>query len=562
MEKIKLGYELETGKEVKIKPSHLIVSGITQESGKTTTLQALIKRGQFKAIIFKTKIGEKGITEGSIVPPYYKDEFDWEYASDLLEASRKEKLKFERAWIIKYSKTATNLLEFKKNIDEAIPVVKRDLEKNVLITLQAYLDKILPELQYAPLSNTLDVREGINIMDLERFKSETQSLIIRSVLREVLKKEKNTIVVIPEAWKYIPEGRGNPVKRDAEAFIRQGATNNNYLWIDSQDITGVDKTILKQVSTWILGYQREINEIKRTLDQLPIPRKDKPTTDDIATLKLGHFYVATSDFTEKIYVQPSWLDTKTAKKIALGKVDVNTIKPPESLAPYGIATPPTPTRKQEVLDLTPIRVEINELRNDFFNKIQQQQEAINKVYTELYTIKSQNQKIDEDLIVGKVLQKIQIPTQNNIQFNEEELIQKIVSRIPKGVGTTVYEVAPLEKLTKDFLQEAKDKVLNDINTLDNEEKKILKFIESLQRRTNISEIMEKGFHMNPSSGSRSRLTKKLQNMKILEIIRGDKGHIYPNLKVKAKKYMETHNATEQEVEQVYNHILMEMLIVT
>ena len=560
---MKIGYEIGVGKEVEIKPSHLVVTGITQESGKTTTLMALIRRGKFRAIIFKTKIGEKGITEGSIVPPYYKDEFDWEYASDLLEASRKEKLKFERAWIIKYSKTATNLLEFKKNIDNAIPNVKRDLEKNVLITLQAYLDKILPELQYAPLSNTLDIREGINIMDLERFKEETQSLIIRSVLREVLKKEKNTIIVIPEAWKYIPEGRGNPVKRDAEAFIRQGATNNNYLWIDSQDITGVDKIILKQVSTWILGYQREINEIKRTIEQLPIPYKNRPTTDDIATLKVGQFYVATSEFTKKVYVQPLWLDSKIAKKIALGKIDVNTVKPPESLSPFTIVRPEFKQETQSVtIDLNPIRKEINELRNDFFNKVQQQQDAINKVYNELYGIKTQNQKVDEDLIVGKVLQKITIPTQNNIQFNEEDLIKKVLEKVPKTGMVTTYTVAPLEKITKDFLEEAKNYVLNKITSLDDEQKKMLKYLESLKSGQKLGTIIEKClFKSQTSGGTRESIGKKLKTMAEMETIRYDLSHglFYPNLKDLIKKFCEQHGVTDQEVEQIHNHILMEML---
>jgi hypothetical protein len=556
---MKIGYEIGNGEEVGIKPSHLVVTGMTQESGKTTTLMALIKRGKFKAIIFKTKIGEKGITEGSIVPPYYKDEFDWEYASDLLEASRKEKLKFERAWIIKYSKNATNLLEFKRNIDNAMLTLREGLEKNILITLQAYLDKILPELQYAPLSNTIDIREGINIMDLERFKEETQSLIIRSVLREVLRKEKNTIIVIPEAWKYIPEGRGNPVKRDAEAFIRQGATNNNYLWIDSQDITGVDKTILKQVSTWILGYQREINEIKRTIEQLPIPSKDRPTTDDIATLKVGHFYVATSEFTKKVYVQPLWLDSKIAKKIALGKIDVNTINPPESLSPFAIMRQELKQDVQAVtIDLNPIRKEINELRNDFFNKIQQQQDAINKVYNELYGIKTQDNKVDEDLIVGKVLQKITIPTQSNIQFNEEELIKRVLERVPVGMATT-YTVAPLEKLQKDFLEEAKQRILDEINKLSGDLKKSLKFAET-RGQTSKKEIYNIGLGNKGGYAGGGTFDKGINEMVKNGLMRKDThGNFFGNLKQRIIQECSAMKITEQEVEQIYNHILMEML---
>lgn len=559
---IHIGYEIGTAEKVSISPSHLIVTGVTQASGKTTTLQALIKRGQFKAIIFKTKIGEKGITEGSIIPPYYKDEFDWEYASDLMEASRKEKLKFERAWIIKYSKTATNLLEFKKNIDEAIPNVKRDLEKNVLITLQAYLDKILPELQYAPLSNTLQLKEGINIMDLERFREETQGLIIRSVLREVLKKEKNTIIVIPEAWKYLPERVGSPVKRDAEAFIRQGATNNNYLWVDSQDITGISKTILKQVSIWILGHQREINEIKRTIEQLPIPKKDRPTTNDIATLKVGHFYVATSDFTKKVYVQPSWLDGVTARKISLGEVDVGTIKPPENISPFTLIGPEAKEPQTVTIDLQPIRQEINELRNDFFDKIQQHQEAINKAYSELFAIKTQNQKIDEDLIVGKVLQKIKIPTHENTpQVDEEQLIQKILSRIPRGSGATVYEVAPLEKIQKDFLEEIRQRMINDVSGLNDEQKKILMFVETQSKGCNQTHILSKGLFVSTTSGgTRQRVSKECKEMATLNIVRMDKnGVVYPLLEDRIHALMGTHNAKEQEIELLYNHILMEIL---
>jgi len=37
--KIKLGDEIKTGKEVFIEPSHLIVTGLTQKAGKTTTIR-------------------------------------------------------------------------------------------------------------------------------------------------------------------------------------------------------------------------------------------------------------------------------------------------------------------------------------------------------------------------------------------------------------------------------------------------------------------------------------------------------------------------------------------
>ncbi len=576
--KIKFGYEIKSGKEVEIPLAHTIITGITNLSGKTTAIMGLIRRSGLKAIIIKTKIGEKAITEGSIIPPFYKEDFDWEYASELLEASRKEKLKFERSWIIKYSKTAKNLLEFKQNIDNALAEGKlRELEKSVLITLQAYLEKILPELQYAPLSKTLDIRDGINIMDLERFKEETQGLIIRSVLNEVLTKEKNTIVVIPEAWKYLPERLSSPVKRPAEAFIRQGATNNNYLWIDSQEITGTSKTILKQVSVWCLGFQREVNEIKRTLDQIPLSKKSKPKPEEIATLKLGEFFVATSDFTKKTYSQPSWLDDKIAKLVSIGKKNVEDIEQPTHIAPYQIVA-----KKQEEtgeivkeypftsLDVSSFTKKINELRddfisnrNDFFTKFQQINETISKIFTEIYKIRNENKTIDEDEIVMRVLQKIPITNINNqnpySQIDEEALISKIIERIPKTAGTVTYEIAPQEALKKKFLEQEKNKILEDVSKATPKAKEVLKFIESVGKGMEIKEVCLR--LAKTTTGSASQVIRNsINELARLRLVRKDThSRVFPYLKDRITDELGFHKAKPEEIEQVYNHIIFEML---
>lgn len=571
--KIKFGYELKSGKEVEIPMSHTVITGLTQEAGKTTAIMGLIKRSGLRALIIKTKIGEKAITEGSIIPPFYKDTFDWEYAVELLESSRKEKLKFERSWIIKYSKTANNLLEFKKNIDDALAREKmRELEKSVLITLQAYLEKILPELQYAPLSKTLDIKEGINVMDLERFKEETQTLVIRSVLNEVLLREKNTIIVIPEAWRYIPEKVNSPVKRPAEAFIRQGATNNNYLWIDSQDITGVSKVILKQVSNWILGYQREKNEIERTLDQIPINKKNKPKTEEIATLKLGQFFVATSDFTVKAYAQPSWMEDSIAKKISTGKINISSVEQPTHIAPYQIIQKQAEIKEDNGITNKEVELlpkKINELRedfisnrNDFFNKFQQINETTSKIFEEIYKIKNESNKINEDEIVMRVLQKIPINNQNsNSVIDKESIIKEVIARVPKSAGSVTYEVAPLEKIKKEFLQESKDKILLDISKLSNNAKKTLKYLESKGIGCSTSEICMNGFLYSQGSGGYAKIVndamKELSTYLIAEKDKG--GTNYGKLKNRIKFLLEGHEATDQEINNLYQHILMEML---
>lgn len=467
-----LGYEVKTGKKVEIPLAHLIVTGITNLSGKTTCIEALIKRSGLKAIIFKTKVGEAGINEGTIIPPYFKENSNWQYVQSLLEATLKERMKFERSWIIDACRNANSLLEVKANIDRFLADGKdargrtlNALSRSIYTTLQAYFELILPQLQYSNFSKTLELRDGINIMDLERYKVEIQSLVMRSVLETVLNEQKGVIVVIPEFWKFCPQTRGSPVKMVAEEFIRQGATNQNFLWADSQDLANVDKTLLKQVSVWVLGLQQERNEVKHTLDQIPVSKSLKPKTEEIMTLDLGHFFVSTPDMVKKVYVLPAWLDEAKGKDIALGKLKVESIQKPSAIAPYSIM--PLSQKQQEMPNFESQKVyaktqqDMIELRQDFFNKQQQMQEQFNRIAEELYKIQTSKQEINIDEIVSKVLQKVQIPAQQNI--NKEQIISEVLARVPRMSGSVTYEVAPLEKIKKDFLNEAKNKIMSEIS---------------------------------------------------------------------------------------------------
>ncbi len=558
---IKLGYEIKTGKEVGIKPSHLIVTGLTQLSGKTTTLEALIKRSGLKAVIFKTKIGEKSFTEGTEVAPFFRDRSDYEFVKSLIEAYAKEKLFLEKGTLMRLCKGSASLIEIKKRVDDELAEGKlRGLKEEIHTRLQHYLENLIPQIQYANLSSTLEIREGINIMNLERFSEEAQSLIIQSVADEVLKTMKGVIIVIPEAWKFIPQKYNNPCKRVVESYIRQGATNQNFIWIDSQDMAGVDKVPLKQISTWILGYQSERNEVKHTLDQISLPKKMKPTEQEIMTLRKGHFFLSCYEGVSNVYVQPSWLSDEDAIKISKGKLNVDKIEAPENLVPNSIPIQEKSQDKVEIrFDDSKIRKDLIELRSDFFNKIQELQNFEQKLASELYNLKSQKVEINEDELISKVLQKMPSTPIASQSLNNDEIIKEVLLRVPKSTGSIVYEVAPQEKIKKDFLEEAKNKVLNDINILNERSKKILKFIEGLGKRTNISEIMEKGLLLKPSSGSRSAIQKEIIELFNLEVARKDGAHIYANLKEKAKKYMEIHEAKPEEIEQVYNHIIMELL---
>ena len=569
--KVLVGFEIETGEKVFLNPDHLLVTGVTQYSGKTTCLESLINRLGVKAIAFRTKLGEKSFIQGTIIPPFFKDKSDWQFIQGLLEATIGEKLKgWDRSKIIQLSKGTNSLLEFKKRVDDTLLNEKlRGFDKDILINLQAYLELVLPKLQTTQFSKELDLVEGVNIIDLERFSRdvEVQSLVIRSVIEEVFHKYKNTIVILPEAPKFLPQKRGNPCKVIVEQFIREGATDNKLLWVDSQDMASTDKIPLKQISTWILGYQSEINEVKHTISQIPLPQSKKPKPDDIMTLKLGEFYVCTRDFVKKVYVMPFWLDENKAKKVAMGKIKVSELDAPETLTPFKVAMKqPEKVTEQPSIDFTETSKRFNkeliEARQDFFNKIGDIQDQINKIASELFNLKNQpKQEINEEELISKMLQKI--PTQNSsvtsVSVDEEALISKVLARVPSGAK--VYEVAPLEKIKKDFLEEAKNYILSEISKLDDEEKKMLKFIESQGKGCSQTMLIDKCLKLSATSGgNRNKVSKKTANMKGLLVIDKDKNAIvYPKLKDFIKSYLGTHEATEQEIENVYSHIIMEML---
>ena len=564
---IRLGYEIETGKEIKIPISHLMVTGLSQKSGKTTTLESLITRSKKRAIVFRTKIGEKGFLAGTIIPPYFKDKSDWQFIERLINAVMSEKIhRDERASIIKLAKQTNgeSLLDFKKKVDQRLTEKIGISESNTLTNLQAYLELVLPKLQSITFSNQLELSDGLNIIDLERFSrdSEVQSLIISSVLEEVLYNFKDVIVVIPEAWKFIPQGKGSPCKQSVEEFIRQGATNNNFIWIDSQDIAGVDKIPLKQISEWILGYQSEINEVKHTINQLPLPKKNKPTSDDIMSLGKGIFYYASRDLTTKTYVQPFWLDEKRSKDVALGKLDIENIDAPESIAPFKIAKKQSEDNRTEI-DLTEttkrFSKELNEIRTDFFNKIGDLQEQFTGVYDSIFELKNSKQEVDIDTVVGLVLQKI--PTSNgHTSVNEDDIIQKILQKIPKS-GSVVYTVEPLEKIKKDFIQAAKEKIIEDISKLSDGSKKMLKYLESRAADVPSNELCTKCFLM-PQAGGGYGQTVNGYGKELITVLVIDKksnGRYVGKLKTRIADLLQVHEPTEGEINNLYNHIIMELL---
>lgn len=314
---IVLGAEVGTGEVVTIQPQHMAVTGQTQQSGKTTTLEALATRSGSTALTFITKRGEGSFASGHRVQPYFRDRADWQFVDQLLEAQLHEKNKFLRQWIIKLCDDTKTLADVQRKIRARLPKAK-GLTEGVYIQLDAYLELIVPEIERADLAPTLALkRAAVNVMDVSGFTTPMQMLFVQSAIDWVNEHYRDIIVVVPEAWEFIPEGKGSPVKQSAVVLVRKGAALGNYIWVDSQDMAGVDKTILRGCTTWLIGVQREANEIKRTIANIPASIK-RPNAADIALLERGQFFACFGRHCIKTYVQPAWLPLSAAINVARG----------------------------------------------------------------------------------------------------------------------------------------------------------------------------------------------------------------------------------------------------
>jgi hypothetical protein len=319
---IPIGFEVGTGHPVSIPLAHTFVTGQTQLSGKTTTLRALVARSGQRALAFVTKRGEE--FEGRRVAPYLPKQGDapihWRLVETLLASAVEQKaLKWERFQIINAAKGARSLEDVQVNVRKLLEKSKENRNREIFTLLDEYLELVLPQMRSLAASDRLDLQPGLNVMDLSAIASQTQAMVIRAALERINHHETNVLTVLPEAWEFAPRGRSAPAKDEAIAMARKGAAKGvrNLLLVDSQDIAGVDESVRRACSVWLLGVQRELNEVQRALKMMDAGMK-KPKASDVAQLELGQFFACWGSHAVKVYVQPVGMSAEEAQHVAMG----------------------------------------------------------------------------------------------------------------------------------------------------------------------------------------------------------------------------------------------------
>ncbi|HXO84679.1 MAG TPA: hypothetical protein VN803_04055 [Gemmatimonadales bacterium] len=322
MKRVHLGFEVGSGHPVEIPLAHTFVTGQTQLSGKTTALRAIVERSRQRALAFVTKRGET--FEGRRIAPYLPREGDrpipWRLVETILASALGQRnMKYERLWIVNAAKGARSLADVRSNVTR-LQAKAKGATADVYMLLGEYLDLVLPEMRQLAAVDALDLQPGLNVMDLSGVGLQLQALVIRAALERINQDETGVLTVFPEAWEFAPRGRSAPAKDEAIAMARKGAVLGNFLLCDSQDLAGVDTVVRQAASVWLLGVQRELNELTRTLQMIPAGVK-RPRAEDVAQLELGQFFACWGRHAIKVYVQPTFMARELAQKVATGVLD-------------------------------------------------------------------------------------------------------------------------------------------------------------------------------------------------------------------------------------------------
>lgn len=482
-------FSVPSGEPVTLEPFHCAIIGQTQFSGKTTLIKRLadwVAAQGYMVLVFDTKETEEDYAGfGNEVPVCLRETTDSFVLIGLLESMFRRRL-------TPYYATLSRLTEAAKGFDDVIARAK-ELEartksswlKDACRVLYDLLERLRNETAKVETVPKLKLYPGINRMVINDFSLEAQQLIVKNAFEDALTFYKRKLVlVIDEAFKFIPQGYSSAATRAIMNLMTQGAKTGLFGWISTQFLAVTDKDPLKACAVKFLGTQDHITEVKHTLDLIPEAR-GKFSADDIMKLKLGHWILVRKRpaFVGVVYALPAGVPETVGVEVALGK------RSPESVRDEFLKVKVTEMddlvwkEKYEQLEkrFADIRTEIyNELKKEFEGKIEEERqkafhEALQKVdgiekqwnieelQQTIVTLKDENASLRQNLKdLAERFVKLQKENEAVAKIREG-LLELLPSTKEGTVGlqkvTTIVDVTSPEKLVTISTESMRGKIL-------------------------------------------------------------------------------------------------------
>lgn len=302
---------MTSGEDVRLEVYHTLLTGQTGLSGKTTTtlslLDQVVGRG-YTALVFDSKPTRREFLGFHDVPVCYRATNDPLILMPLLESIfQGRKLTREFTVLSRITETGSDLLDFAQNAVEMEKLSRSGWVKDAAHKLANLLRRLDKELKGLDLVEDLALEKGsVNVMPLNRMSPDAQQLVVKTAFELALKFwPRRLILVLDEAFRFLPQKRGSACKFAIQDLITQGAATELFVWMNTQFLVTTEKDPMRAMPNKILGRQDHNLEIEATLELIP-PRV-KITTDDIMSLHKGEFIFVPLDPdapVRKVYVYP------------------------------------------------------------------------------------------------------------------------------------------------------------------------------------------------------------------------------------------------------------------
>jgi len=312
------------GQPVDIDLVHTIVAAQTRY-GKSTTIRAMMQHipDDYRALCLDVKDPRDFEGAGTEVPIYVENKTDPLMLKQLLEQESHLWLRKEFPELIDLCKEGDPFSKVLERVDKRMQEKVHPVVLDRLKVLRLLLKNLVENMAKVEMSDRLDLPAKNNVMNLSKAPSAIKQLAVYSVVKWALERMEKVVLIIDELPDFAPQGFSTPAKNMIGQAIRKGGAKGIWLWLSGQTMTGVDKQVLKQAMIWILGHQREINEAKRTLEQIPF--KTGLDVKDIMTLPTGHFIVCTDEGAYITFVQAEGINAETARAVSLDQMSVNEV---------------------------------------------------------------------------------------------------------------------------------------------------------------------------------------------------------------------------------------------
>lgn len=346
-----IGYEVATAKKIAIEMFHTLITGQTQKSGKTTLLRAMASRAVekgYKVLVFDTKTNYSDFQGfGNEIPICLRQTTDPMTIIGLLESIWGRKISDKYATLIRVSENAKTFEDVIRNAEALEEKSKVGFVRDACRVLIDLMNRLVEQTRGRETTAKLSLPNDINRMTINNFALEGQQMIVKTAFEDGLH-QKKLVIILDEAFKFLPQKYRSACGKAIQEFVTQGAITGTYLWMATQFLATTSKDSMKAMSVKILGRQDHDTECQHTLDIIPKTGELKLVHSFIMRLKLGHFLVIADDWVKHVYMVPQYADKDQAKEVAKGN------RAPEQLE-YVI-----PVKEEEVKKLEAEKIEIKE----------------------------------------------------------------------------------------------------------------------------------------------------------------------------------------------------------